>query len=160
MDLVDDLGLGAGRRPTVGQMLMRDMFVYMFLATPFVVLLAILAVSAIGEESEPTDLTYMYGVLVFDVAACFVVIYWRRNMYSAVLDSGVEVPGKVVSVRKSGDALVVEYEYRWQAETMRSSRRVVGYLPRTRITEAVGTTATLLVDPGKPQRFLVLDTVR
>ena len=157
---MDDLGLGAGPRPTVGQMLMRDVFVYMFLATPFVILLAILAVSAMGEEAEATGLTYMYGVLVFDVAACFVVIYWRRNMYSSVLDSGVEVEGKVVSVRKSGDALIVEYEYRWQAETMRSSRRVVGYLPRTRVREEVGTTATLLVDPGKPQRFLVLDTVR
>ncbi len=157
---MDDLGLGMGRRPTVGQMLMRDLFVYMFLSTPFVVLLAIFAVSAIGEEAEATGLTYMYGVVVLDVAACFVVIYWRRNMYSSVLDSGVEVEGTVVSVRKSGEALIVEYEYRWQAEAMRSSKRVAGYLPRTRVNEEVGMTHTLLVDPSKPQRFLVLDTVR
>ncbi len=158
---MDDLGLGAGPRPTVGQMLMRDVFVYMFLATPFFLLFTILVVSRVTDaEGEAVDLTYMYGVLVLDVAACFVAIYWRRNMYSSVLDSGVEVEGKVVSVRKSGDTLIVEYEYRWQAETMRSSRRVTGYLPRTRVREEVGTTATLLVDPSKPKRFLVLDTVR
>ncbi|MGD9962603.1 MAG: DUF3592 domain-containing protein [Thermoplasmata archaeon] len=156
---MDDLGLGYGRRPTVGQMLMRDVFVYMFLSTPFILLLTILILSAMAD-ADATSLTYMYGVLVLDVAACFVVIYWRRSMYSSVLNSGVEVEGKVVSVRKSGDALVVEYEYRWQAETMRSTRRVSGYLPKTRVREEVGTTATLLVDPSKPTRFLVLDSVR
>jgi hypothetical protein len=142
-------------------MLMRDLFVYLFLATPFFLLFTMLVASAVTEaEGEVTGLSYMYGVLVLDVAACFVVIYWRRNMYSSVLDSGVEVEGKVASVRKSGEALTVEYEYRWQAETVRSSRRVVGYLPKTRVREEVGMTATLLVDPGKPERFLVLDTMR
>ena len=99
-------------------------------------------------------------MLVLEVGVTFVVIYWRKNLYSSVLDSGVEVPGKVVSVTKTGDTVTIEYEYRWQAQAMRSSKRVMGYLPRRKAAEEVGATATLLVDPSKPERFLVLDTVR
>lgn len=160
---MEDIGVRDNVRPTVGQMIVRDIFLYMAISTPAVLLAVILFFSVMGEPEDgsgPLDTTYLYVLLVVDVGISIGMLYWRWNLYSAVLSSGVETPGEVTSVTRSGDAIIVEYTYRWQAETVKSTRKVGGYIPKRRIKEEVGLKAMLLVDPNKPQRFLVLDTIR
>ena len=51
---MDEIGLGGAGRPTVAQMMMRDVLIYVFLASPFVVLAAILALSAM-QDAAPEE---------------------------------------------------------------------------------------------------------
>lgn len=163
MVLVEGIGVGDGVRPTVGQMMVRDMIVYMIVATDVMMFSLILFLPSLwGSEgdSEALDMSFMYLWFVAVVGSSIGIIYWRWRVYSSVISSGVEVPGEVTSIKKSGDAVEIEYTYRWQAETVKSTGKVSGYIPKRKIKEAVGMKATLLVDPTKPKRFLVLDSVR
>jgi len=158
---VEDILTGESPRPTVKEMLLRDFFVYIGIITCLMsAVIIVLLSSTAGDGSEGVGLDYLFGFLVLEIAVAFVIVYWRTTLYSSILMSGVEVPGEVTSVKKSGDALIVEFTYRWQAETVRSSKMVGGYITRNRITHKVGMRATLLVDPSKPKRFMVLDTMR
>lgn len=144
-------------------MISRDFFFYMAIFTPAMVLAMALLLPAMESPEdgvEPLDLTYLYWILVADVGVSIGVIYWRWHLYSSILTSGVETPGAVTSVTKSGESMSIEFTYRWQAETVKSTKMVQGYLLKRRLNYRAGMNVTLLVDANKPQRFLVLDTLR
>lgn len=145
-------------------MMARDLFVYISLASPVMVAVILFIVPMMIEvEEEGAELVspaLAYGFLLLNVGISVALVYWRYSVISSLLSSGVETPGEVTSITRSGDATMVEYTYRWQAETIKSTRKVSGYIPKRRVKEEVGLKATLLVDPSKPTRFLVLDSVR
>jgi hypothetical protein len=159
---MDDISVRTDSRPTVGQMIVRDVVVWMAVSTPAVLAFVMFFMSNVELEdpSEAIDLTGLYLLLVADIGISSGMIYWRWSIYSSVLQSGVETPGEVTSVTRTGDTMSVEWTYRWQAETVKSSKIVGGFIPKRRLKYEVGLKATLLVDPNRPQRFLVLDTVR
>lgn len=143
-------------------MMARDVLFYSILVVPviLVVYMFMLVSAEPADGEEAFDAIYLYGPLVVVIGIDIGLVYWRWSVYSSILNSGVEVPGEVTSVTRSGDTVMVEYTYRWQAETIKSTHKIGGYIPKRRIKEEVGLKATLLVDPSKPTRFLVLDSVR
>jgi hypothetical protein len=159
---MDDIGVQASSSPTVGQMMARDLISLMFILSSVVMTIVVIVLPTLEPEdpSEALDIGTFYFVLVADVAIALGMIYYRWSIYSSVLSSGVETPGEVTSVTSNGDAITVEFTYRWQAETVKSTGKMGGYIPKQRVKYEVGLKATLLVDQNKPKRFLVLDTVR
>lgn len=161
---VSEIGVRDAARPTVGQMMARDVFTYTSMANPVVVAMTMLVVPTMlgveGGGDALVDPTLAYGVVLLCVGTSIALIYWRHALISSLLTSGVETPGEVTSVTRSGDSVTVEYTYRCQGETVRSTRKVGGFVPKRRVNEVVGLKAALLVNPAKPERFLALDTLR
>ncbi len=160
---MEEIGVRDGLRPTVGQMMVRDMIVYMIVATDVMLSFLVFFLPSLWVsegETDAVDPSFMYLWLVAVVGFGIAIIHWRWRIYSSVISSGAEVPGEITSITRSGDSVMVEYTYRWQAETIKSTHKVGGYIPKRRIKEEVGLKATLLVAPAKPTRFLVLDSVR
>ena len=148
---MEAIGVRADSRPTVGHMMVRDIFVYMALSTPAMLAFVLLFMSSVEYEdpSEVTDLTPLYIVLGIDIVIGLGMIYWRWNLYSSVLQSGVETSAEVTSVTKVGDTTAVEWTYRWQAETVKSAKLIGGFIPKKRLKYDVG-----LKDEIFTERFL------
>jgi hypothetical protein len=72
----------------------------------------------------------------------------------------VETRATITNITGFGDQREVEYTYRFQAETIWSTRKIGGYIPTKKIREEIGLQVSVLVDPSKPTRFLVLDSLR
>lgn len=151
-------------RPTLGDMLAKDIFLYAIISGVIVIwvvyLLLILLVeddpTDEGDISKDTILILFLLMTVGDMA----ILGWRVRYFSGFAKRGVETPAKIARVTTVEDQIGVEYDYVFQMEQLKGSIGLGGFATRKKAEVLIGREIFILVDPEKPKRTMVLSKLR
>lgn len=151
-------------RPTLGDMLAKDIFLYAIVSGIVVIWVVYLSLILLVED-DPTDegsfskdtiLILFLLMTVGDMA----ILGWRVRYLSAFANRGVETPAKIARVTVIGDQIGVEYDYVFQMEQLNGRIGLGGFSTRKKAESLIGREIFILVDPERPKRALVLSKLK
>ncbi len=158
-----------GQKLKTWTLLKRDLFFYLpisFIIELWIIFFVITAI-AVDDPETPEDETLssederglIFGFCA--VTAAFVgAVAWRFKRWSSFVKGGVEVPGnvsKLMMVSGPYSAYKVTVTYRLDGNEVVSSRHMEGLFPKFKRNIREGQEVSLLVNPAKPGRFVILD---
>lgn len=151
-------------RPTLGDLLSKDIFIYAVISSVIVIWIVYLTVVLLVED-DPTDEgsfskeTILILFLLMTVAD-MAILGWRVRYFSAFASRGVETPAKIARVSAVGDQVGIEYDYVFQTEQLTGSIGLGGFSTRKKAEALIGREIFILVDPERPKRSLVLSKLK
>jgi len=162
---------------TPGRLLIRDLFFISGMASPIMIMAVYLLLrSRLGTS----DGLYSSGFSVLDlilicvigsVFASAILISWRYTLYSRILSRGSLVTATMLSQVNMGAKVYfgpigfgsnysTTFSYSVNGERISSMKSVGPHLMVGRLPFEPGKAAQLMVDPKKPDRFIIIDRLR
>jgi hypothetical protein len=159
-----------GRELKTWTLLRRDIFFYLFVSFIVETWVIFFMISALAvddpatseDESLTADVERILLVAFWAVTTGFLgVITWRYRLWSTLVKGGVEVHGKVRSMKTTAQygMFLVTVSYRFEGEDIVTSKPIGGLLPKFRKTIREGQDVSLLVNRNKPGRYIILDLI-
>ncbi len=158
-----------GRELKTWTLLRRDIFFYLplsFIVELWIIFFVIMAVAVDDPETPEDETLSPEGERAIISGFCaattaFVgVVTWRFKRWSSFVKGGVEVPGKVTKlmmVSGTYSAYKATVTYNLDGNEVVSSRHMEGLFPKFKRNIREGQEVSLLVNPARPGRFVILD---